>query len=333
MQLAPLRIGPVTLARPIALAPMAGVTNLPFRLLAKEQGVALVCSETLSARGIVEGGEKTHKMASRTHEEGPMAAQIFGCDPEILAEAAGLLEAKGIDILDINFGCPVSKFVRSFAGAVLMREPDKIRKIVTTVRSRIRIPLTVKMRSGWDATSINAPEIARIAEDCGADAISIHPRTRAQAYTGRADWRVTAEVVKRVRIPVIGNGDVTSPEKALQLMEETGCAGVMIGRGALGNPWIFSQVRDFLEKGSYDPAGPAPEARRALMLRHLDALIDFTGNEVAAVRVMRKHFAWYTKGLPGGALFRDAINQIETRGEVVETIEKFFDRLRVGRAA
>ena len=333
MQLATLRIGPVALARPLVLAPMAGVTNLPFRLLAKEQGVALVCSETLSARGIVEGGEKTHKMASRAREEGPMAAQIFGCDPEILADAAVLLEAKGIDILDINFGCPVSKFVRSFAGAVLMREPDKVRKIVTAVRSRIRIPLTVKIRSGWDAASINAPEIARIAEECGADAISIHPRTRAQAYTGRADWRVTAEVVRSVRIPVIGNGDVTSPEKARRLLEETGCAGVMIGRGALGNPWIFSQVRDFLEKGSYDPAGPAPEQRRAMMLRHLDALIEFTGNEVAAVRVMRKHFAWYTKGLSGGALFRDAINRLETRAEVVETIEKFFDRFRAGRAA
>ncbi len=323
-----LQIGPIRLERPVALAPMAGVTNLPFRLLAKEQGVGLVYSETLSARGIVEGGEKTHKMASRTREEGPMAAQIFGADPDTLAEAAGILEAKGIDLLDINFGCPVSKFVRSFAGAVLMRDPEKIRKIVTAVRKRIRIPLTVKMRSGWDAGTINAPEIARIAEDCGVDAISIHPRTRKQAYTGRADWRVTEAVVRSVKIPVIGNGDVTSPEKALQLLDETGCAGVMIGRAALGNPWIFSQVRDFMETGTYNPQGPGPDERQALMLRHLDALIQFMENEAPAVRVMRKHFAWYTKGLPGGALFRDAINRLESRAEVSETIASFFERQR-----
>ncbi|MFQ5458264.1 MAG: tRNA dihydrouridine synthase DusB [Myxococcota bacterium] len=332
MPLTPLRIGALRLERPLALAPMAGVTNLPFRLLAKEQGVGLVCSETLSARGIVAGGEKTHKMASRAYEEGPMAAQIFGCDPDILAEAAGILEAKGIDVLDINFGCPVSKFVRSFSGAVLMREPARIRRIVTAVRKRIRIPLTVKMRSGWDAGSVNAPEIARIAEDCGADAISIHPRTRKQAYTGHADWRVTADVVSSVRIPVIGNGDVTSPAKARQLLDETGCAGIMIGRAALGNPWIFSQVKEYLETGAFNPAGPAPRERQGLMLRHLDALIGFMGNEAPAVRVMRKHFAWYTKGLPGGALFRDSINRLESRAEVTEIIARFFEGLPEERA-
>jgi nifR3 family TIM-barrel protein len=268
-----------------------------------------------------------------SREERPLAAQIFGCDPDILAEAAARLEASGVDILDINFGCPVSKFVRSFAGAVLMREPDKVRRILTAVRQRIRIPLTIKLRSGWDAQSVNAPEVARIAEDCGVDAISIHPRTRAQGYAGQANWRVTAEVVKAVRVPVFGNGDVTSPERARRLLNETGCAGVMIGRAALGNPWIFSQVREYLEGGTQTFRGPDAEERRALMLRHLDALVAFTGDEVGALRVMRKHLAWYTKGLPGGAHFRDAINRLESRAAVEETIEAFFERLRTGRGA
>ncbi len=312
---------------------MAGVTNLPFRLLAKEQGVGLVCTETLSARAIVHGSEKTYKMLTGSREERPLAAQIFGCDPDVLAEAAGRLEAAGVDILDINFGCPVTKFVRSFAGAVLMREPEKVRRILTAVRKRIRIPLTIKMRSGWDVHSVNAPEVARIAEDCGVDAMSIHPRTRAQAYTGRADWRVTAEVVKAVRIPVIGNGDVNSPERAKQLLEETGCAGVMIGRAALGNPWIFSQVREYLEEGTQTFQGPNAEERRSLMLRHLHALVAFTGDETGSIRIMRKHLAWYTRGLPGGAHFRDAINRLESRAAVEETIEAFFERLRTGRGA
>jgi nifR3 family TIM-barrel protein len=323
-----LQIGEIRLENPLALAPMAGVTNLPFRLLAKEQGVGLVCTETLSARGIVHGGEKTYKMFTGSPEERPLAAQIFGCDPDILAEAAAILEDRGVDLLDINFGCPVAKFARSFAGAVLMREPDRIRRILTAVRKRIRIPLTAKLRSGWDAQHVNAPEVARIAEDCGVDALSIHPRTRAQAYTGTADWKVTAEVVKAVGIPVIGNGDVTTPERARRLLDETGCAGVMIGRAALGNPWIFSQVREYLATGVTTFTGPDPESRRAIMLRHLDALIAFTGDEVAAIRVMRKHLAWYTKGLPGGATFRDAINRLESRAAVVETIEAFFARLR-----
>jgi nifR3 family TIM-barrel protein len=306
---------------------MAGVTNLPFRLLVKEQGVGLVCTETLSARGIVHGGEKTSKMALGAPEERPLAAQIFGCDPEILAEAAGILEARGLDLVDLNFGCPVSKFARSFAGASLMREPEKIRKIVTAVRKRIRIPLTVKMRSGWDARSINAPEIARIAEGCGVDGMSIHPRTRAQGYKGRADWRVTAEVVRAVRVPVFGNGDVTSPERAKQLMDETGCAGIMIGRAALGNPWIFSQVGTFLETGALERGEADPGRRRSLMLRHLDALIRFMGDERRAVHVMRKHFAWYTKGLPGSAVFRDSVNRIESRAEIEKAIAGFFARL------
>jgi tRNA-dihydrouridine synthase B len=328
--LKPLHIGNIQLKKPIALAPMAGVTNLPFRLLAKEQGVGLVCTETLSARGIVHGGEKTHKMTTGAHEERPLAAQIFGCEPEILAEAAAILEDQGIDLLDINFGCPVSKFVRSFAGAVLMRDPGRVRRIVTAVRKRIRIPLTVKLRSGWDANSVNAPEIAHIAEDCGVDAISIHPRTRTQGYTGKADWSVTADVVKRVSVPVFGNGDVTSPERARQLLDQTGCAGVMIGRAALGNPWIFSQVQHYLETGVADHREPDPENRRGMMLRHLDTLIAFMESEPAAVRVMRKHFAWYTKGLPGGAQFRDEINRLESRASMGEAIERFFARLRVG---
>jgi tRNA-dihydrouridine synthase B len=330
--LAPLSIGSIRLEKPLALAPMAGVTNLPFRLLVKEQGVGLVCTETLSARGIVQGGERTSKMALGAVEERPLAAQIFGCDPEVLAEAAGILESHGLDIVDLNFGCPVSKFVRSFAGAVLMREPRKIHKILTAVRRRIRIPLTVKMRSGWDAGSINAPEIARISEACGVDAISIHPRTRAQGYTGRADWRVTAEVVQAVRVPVFGNGDVTSPERAKQLIDETGCAGIMIGRAALGNPWIFSQVGAFLETGTPGREEPDPGKRRSMMRRHLSALIRFMGDERRAVRVMRKHLGWYTKGLPGSALFRDAVNRVESRAEIEEAIEGFFERLAAGHA-
>jgi tRNA-dihydrouridine synthase B len=328
-----LQIADIRLTNPLALAPMAGVTNLPFRLLAKEQGVGLVFTETLSARGIVHGNEKTYKLALGAPEERPLAAQIFGSDPDILAEAAAILESRGMDLLDVNFGCPVSKFVRSFAGVVLMREPAKIRRILTAIRRRIRIPLTVKMRSGWDAQSINAPEVARIAEDCGVNAISIHPRTRAQGYSGEADWRVTAEVVRAVRVPVFGNGDVRTPESARRLKDETGCAGIMIGRAALGNPWIFSQVREYLETGRVARTDPDPRERRSLILRHLETLVAFMGNEAAAVRLMRKHFAWYTKGLPGGAHFRDVVNRLECRESVEEAIERFFEQLRTGRGA
>jgi nifR3 family TIM-barrel protein len=278
----------------LRLAPMAGVTNAPFRLVARECGAGPLTSEELDARALLQGNARTEVLARHLPEEHPLAFQLLGSDPEVLAEAARRLEAGGADAIDLNMGCPVPKIVAKGHGAALMRDPLRAAVIFRTVRKAVGVPFTVKIRGGWDDRSLNAPEVARLAQDEGVDAITIHPRTRAQQYTGRAPWDVIASVVAAVRLPVIGNGDVRSREEAAAMVQATGCAGVMIGRGALGAPWIFAA------------AAPGRDERARIIRRHC-ALIEAHLPPPLALVQLRKHLAWYSGGLPFGARARQAL--------------------------
>jgi tRNA-dihydrouridine synthase B len=278
----------------LRLAPMAGVTNAPFRLVARECGAGLLTSEEIDARALVAGNERTRWLAARLPEERPVAMQLLGADPDVLAEAARRLEADGADGVDLNMGCPVPKVVAKGHGAALMRDPLAAAVIFRTLRKAVRVPLTIKIRGGWDDRTVNAPEIARLAESEGLDGITVHPRTRAQRYTGRAPWDVIAEVVAAVRLPVVGNGDVRSAEDAAAMRAATGCAAVMIGRGALGRPWIF--------RGA--PVGR--DERAAVIRRHCALIAAHLPPRLALVQ-LRKHLAWYSEGLPFAARTRPAL--------------------------
>jgi nifR3 family TIM-barrel protein len=275
---------------------MAGVTNAPFRLVARECGAGLLTSEELDARALLQGNARTEVLARYLPEEHPIAFQLLGSDPDVLGEAARRLEAAGADAIDLNMGCPVPKIVAKGHGAALMRDPLRAAVIFRTIRKAVRVPFTVKIRGGWDDRSLNAPEVARLAQDEGVDAITVHPRTRSQQYTGRAPWDVIASVVAAVSRPVIGNGDVRSREDAAAMVRATGCAGVMIGRGALGAPWIFAA------------AAPDRDARARIIRRHC-ALIETQLPPPLALVQLRKHLAWYATGLPFGARLREALYQ------------------------
>lgn len=312
-------IGTVKLANPVVLAPMAGVTDLAYRLLAKEMGCALVCTEMISDKALVFGNERTLDMLRLSNEERPVAVQIFGNDPDSMTQAAMLVwDRVRPDIIDINMGCPTQKIVKNGEGAALMRDLPRARDVVASIAAAVPVPITVKIRKGWDAQHVNAVEFAEAMAAAGASAVTIHGRTRDQFYSGLADWSVIQHVKQAVDIPVIGNGDVRSPEDAARMFEETGCDAVMIGRAALGNPWIFREVIAFLKTGERVPP-PSYEERVATAIRHLDMLTELVGERVAVLE-MRKHAVWYVRGIPGASKARVRINKARTKEEMREAL-------------
>ena len=309
-----LKIGNVLLENSYVLGPMAGVTDLPFRLLCKEQGAGLLCMEMVSAKGIFYNNKNTESLLQIHPEEVPVSLQFFGSDPKIVSEMAKRVEERPFSILDINMGCPVPKVVRNGEGSALMKNPKLVYELVSATVKAIKKPVTVKIRKGFDDEHINAVEIAKIIEEAGVAAVAVHGRTREQYYSGKADWEIIRQVKEAVSIPVIGNGDVTSGEKAIAMREQTGCDGVMIARGAQGNPWIFSELLEYERTGRL-PDRPDVEEIKQTMLRHARLQIEYKG-DFTGIREMRKHVAWYTKGLHGAARLRDQINQVESYAEL-----------------
>lgn len=315
-----LKIGTVELENPYILAPMAGVTDLPFRLLCKEQGAGLLCMEMVSAKAIQYNNKNTKALLEIHPEELPVSLQLFGSDPDVISEIAKRIEELPFSILDINMGCPVPKIVKNGEGSALMKNPKLVYEIVRKTARAIQKPVTVKIRKGFDDTCINAVEIAKIIEDAGGKAVAVHGRTREQYYSGKADWDIIRQVKEAVSIPVIGNGDVVSGESAIAIQKETGCDGVMIGRGAQGNPWIFSELLEYERTGKM-PLRPSVEAIKKMMIRHAQLQMQYKG-EYLGIREMRKHVSWYTSGLPNSAKLRDEINRVESYGELEQLLEE-----------
>lgn len=314
-----LQIGNVTLPNQVILAPMAGVTDLPFRILCHEQGAGLVCMEMVSAKAIYYHNKNTDMLMQTAPGEHPVSLQLFGSDPQILSEMAKQIEERPFDILDVNMGCPVPKVVNNGEGSALMKDPALVRKIVTSMAKAVNKPLTVKIRMGFDQEHINAVEIAKIIEDSGAAAVAVHGRTRQQYYSGEADWEIIRQVKEAVSIPVIGNGDVDSPEKAGKMLEQTGCDGVMVGRAARGNPWLFGRIVRFLEQGELTEKPSAREVKD-MILRHARMQLEHKG-EYTGMREMRKHVAWYTAGYPRSSKLRQAVNELESLSQLEELLE------------
>lgn len=305
-----LKIGNVELENNLILAPMAGVTDLPFRLLCKEQGCGLMYTEMVSAKAILYKNRNTGPLMEVRPEEEPVALQLFGSDPEIVSDIAAQVENGPYAFIDINMGCPVPKIVNNGEGSALMKNPKLVEEILTALVKKVKKPVTVKFRKGFDDDHINAVEIARIAESCGVSAVAVHGRTRAQFYSGKADWDIIRQVKETVKIPVIGNGDIFTPEDAKRMLYETGCDGLMIARGAKGNPWIFSRTLHYLETGEL-LGPPDKEELKETILRHAQLQIQFKG-EYLGLCEMRKHLSWYTVGLPHSSSLRNDVNQTET---------------------
>ncbi len=319
-----LDIGKVKLANPLIMAPLAGITDLPFRFIAKAAGCGLVCSEMISANGLLHQSVKTFRMLDSDRVEKPLSVQIFGADPAIMADAARIVADSGANILDINFGCSVRKVVKTGAGAALMRVPDLAKAILSAVRDAISIPLTIKIRSGWDRSGNQAMDIARMAEECGVDAITVHPRTATQGFGGQADWPLIGRIKQAVKIPVVGNGDIERPDDVIEMFRQTACDGVMIGRIAIGHPWIFSQALQALSGRT--PKQINLQDRQKIMIHYLDASIAYYG-ETVACRMMRSRLGRFVKGLPHNARFREAIKRIRTRSEALSFIDQYFTEL------
>lgn len=313
-------IGSLTLKNRLFLAPMAGITNLPMRLMARDCGASLTFTEMVSVNGLTREGRKSFDLLKSVPKDRPLGMQLFGDDAQLLAEAARLVEGYG-ELIDINMGCPVRKVVGTGAGSALLREPLKVAGIIREVRRATRLPLTVKIRTGWVCGDDTFLEIGRIAQEEGCDAITLHPRSRAQMFEGKANWARIAELKQQVGIPVIGSGDLFTPQDVVGMLEETGCDAVMVARGAMGNPWIFREALSLLQGEA--PIPPTPGERCAAAEQHLSLFSELEGNRVALME-MRKHLSWYSKGLPGAAQFRAAVNRIDDASELVGAMEGFF---------
>ncbi|TKH45317.1 tRNA dihydrouridine synthase DusB [Paenibacillus terrae] len=321
-----LKIGGIEMKNQVVLAPMAGVCNPAFRLIAKEFGTGLVCAEMVSDKAIIHGNKRTREMLFVDEREKPLSLQIFGGDRESLVEAAKVVDQEtNADIIDINMGCPVPKVTKCDAGARWLLDPNKIYEMVSAVVESVSKPVTVKMRIGWDSEHIYAVENARAVERAGGQAVSVHGRTREQLYTGHANWDIIKEVKEAVSIPVIGNGDVATPEDARRMLDLTNCDGVMIGRGALGNPWMLYRTIEYLQTGELLP-DPSPEEKIRIAVLHMDRLVALKG-EAVAVREMRKHLAWYLKGLRGSARIKDVVMEETRRDDMVRILEGFVSVL------
>jgi nifR3 family TIM-barrel protein len=319
-QIADMKLGNLQLSSNLILAPMSGITDYPFRRLAREMGCSLVFTEMVSAEGLLRKGRSFLRIEEDEH---PVSVQLFGGDQNILAEAAQVAEGMGANAIDINMGCPAKQVVKTGAGADLMRFPEKVKGILIEARKKVKSLITIKIRSGWDGEHINAVEISKIAEDCGIDAIFIHPRTRVQGFRDRADWSLIGEVKRAVHIPVIGNGDVTTPPLAKKMLEETGCDGVMIGRGALGNPWIFRFKNS--EHWGREPAILPSLEERKNMIHHHFLLTQALYGEKGTVKEIRKHVYWYTKGLPCCSSFHSKLSGLREKEALFEAIHSYFD--------
>jgi len=316
-----MKIGTLQLKNTIFLAPLAGITDLPFRTIVRSFGCGLAYTEMISAIGLVRRADKTLRYLASSPLDRPLGVQIFGNNPQELAEAARIAEQHGADLIDVNMGCPVKKVTKTGAGAALMKEPELAAAIMREVRKATTLPFTVKIRSGWSGRQVNALEIGKLAEEAGCDAVTLHPRTADQGYSGQADWKLIAKLKGHIRIPVIGNGDIRMPSDAARIFQETGCDGAMVGRGALGNPWLFADILSFLEGNPL--LSPSLPEREAIIIRHLDLAAAFCG-ERAGVREFRKHLLWYTKGLKGGARFREAAGKIINREEAITAMREYF---------
>jgi tRNA-dihydrouridine synthase B len=321
-----MNISDILRANPLVLAPMAGITDLPFRVICRELGAGLVYSEMVSAEALIRNQRRTFTMLKTVPEERPVTFQLFGSRPDSMAEAARILSDLPIDFLDINMGCPVPKVLRSGAGSALLRDLDLAKKIMDVVVKASRLPVTIKIRLGWDAKSIVAIDFAKAAHDAGIAAVAVHGRTKTMGFSGTADWSMIKAVKEAVAIPVIGNGDVRSGMDAARMIKETGCDGVMIGRAIEGNPWIFREAKQFIETGVV-PLHPTLDERRTIMLRHLNDVVTMLGEKVG-IREMRKHLCWYAKGLSANAEFRQRINHLLSLADVQQEIDAYFAGLQ-----
>lgn len=318
------QIGDVTMENPLVLGPMAGVTDLPFRLLCKEMGCGLLYTEMVSAKALYYKNKNTLPLLETDPKEQPLAVQLFGSEPELMAEMAKTLEDKGYQFIDINMGCPVPKIVNNHEGSALMKEPLLVGKIIETMVKAVNLPVTVKFRKGFTEETANAVEIARIAQESGAAAVAVHGRTREQFYSGEADWDIIRQVKEAVTIPVIGNGDVTDVDSYLKMKEVTGCDAVMIGRAAKGNPWVFQQIATYINTGERLARPELPEVVE-MMLRHARMMVDFKG-EYTGIREMRKHLAWYTQGYPGSSKLRGKVSEVETYGDIEQLLDRYLQQ-------
>ena len=319
-----IKIGDLILENRFFLAPMAGITNMPFRLIVKRFGASLVTTEMISAKGLCYNQKRTHEYLAHTPEEKPISIQIFGSEPDVMAEAARIAIEAGADMIDINMGCPAKKVVKTGAGGALLKDLKKAEQIIKAVRKVCSIPLTTKIRAGWSPETPVFMEIARIAQDSGVDGITIHPRFVTQGFSGKADWSIIAKIKEKIDIPVIGNGDVFTARDAMHMIKETGCDAVMIARGAIGNPWIFKDVLA-LERGELS-SPPAFFERKSIMLEHYSLIKNFIG-ENRSLRYIRGIFIWYTKGFPYSGSFREKVTKINTEEELMALLNNYFSRL------